>query len=104
MRVIQRGEPDGTLRFFSAIETGLVLRLAMARIRRRIGRAGWRDVAFTVPLVGDHWRQVSEQRMSSGGTAIPQTNATAMVRATLDHIEQGVMIFDVMARLTHHRA
>ena len=91
------------------------------------GRAQWvaqrleshqrRNVNFTVPLVDDHWIQVSEQRMPSGGTAVTQTDVTAMVRserderaklldeqaqmvrATLDHIDQGVVIFDAKARL-----
>ncbi len=76
-----------------------------------------RNVNFTVPLVDDQWIQVSEQRMPSGGTAVTQTDVTAMVRnereeraklldeqaqmvrATLDHIDQGVMIFDAKARL-----
>jgi two-component system, sensor histidine kinase len=76
-----------------------------------------RNVNFTVPLVEDQWIQVSEQRMPSGGTAVTQTDVTAMVRserderaklldeqaqmvrATLDHIDQGVLIFDAKARL-----
>lgn len=76
-----------------------------------------RNVNFTVPLIGDHWLQVSEQRMKSGGTAVIQTDVTAMVRterlehekmldeqaqmvrATLDHIDQAVLIFDAKARL-----
>ncbi|MCC5957285.1 MAG: PAS-domain containing protein [Natronohydrobacter sp.] len=76
-----------------------------------------RDVNFMVPLVEDQWLQVSEQRMTSGGTAVTQTDVTSMVRnareertklldeqaqmvrATLDHIDQGVMIFDAKARL-----
>ncbi|MFN7001837.1 MAG: PAS-domain containing protein [Roseinatronobacter sp.] len=76
-----------------------------------------RDVNFMVPLVEDQWLQVSEQRMASGGTAVTQTDVTGMVRnareeraklldeqaqmvrATLDHIDQGVMIFDAKARL-----
>lgn len=76
-----------------------------------------RDVNFMVPLIEDQWLQVSEQRMSSGGTAVTQTDVTGMVRnareertklldeqaqmvrATLDHIDQGVMIFDAKARL-----
>lgn len=90
-------------------------------------RAGWaaqrqeshrrQNVNFVVPLIGDRWLQVSEQRMSSGGTAVTQTDVTAMiraereereklldvqarmVRATLDHIDQGVCIFDAQQRL-----
>lgn len=76
-----------------------------------------RNVHFTVPLRGDHWLQVSEQRMASGGTAVIQTDVTAMVRterlereklldeqaqmvrATLDHIDQAVLIFDAKGRL-----
>lgn len=76
-----------------------------------------RNVNFMVPLCGDHWLQVSEQRMNSGGTAVIQTDVTAMVRterlereklldeqaqmvrATLDHIDQAVLIFDAKARL-----
>ena len=76
-----------------------------------------RNVNFIVPLVDDQWLQVSEQRMPSGGTAVTQTDVTAMVRAereeraklldeqaqmvraTLDHIDQGVVIFDAKARL-----
>ncbi len=76
-----------------------------------------RDVNFMVPLIEDQWLQVSEQRMASGGTAVTQTDVTGMVRtareertklldeqaemvrATLDHIDQGVMIFDAKARL-----
>ncbi|TQM91816.1 hybrid sensor histidine kinase/response regulator [Roseinatronobacter monicus] len=76
-----------------------------------------RDVNFMVPLIDDQWLQVSEQRMASGGTAVTQTDVTGMVRnereervklldeqaqmvrATLDHIDQGVMIFDAKARL-----
>jgi signal transduction histidine kinase len=76
-----------------------------------------RDVNFMVALADDQWLQVSEQRMSSGGTAVTHTDVTnmvrlareertklldeqaLMVRATLDHIDQGVMIFDAKARL-----
>lgn len=90
-------------------------------------RAGWveqrleshrrKNVNFIVPLRDDQWLQVSEQRMPSGGTAVTQTDVTAMVRnereeraklldeqarmvrATLDHIDQAVVIFDAKARL-----
>lgn len=90
-------------------------------------RAGWveqrldshrrKNVNFIVPLKDDQWLQVSEQRMPSGGTAVTQTDVTPMVRtereeraklldeqaqmvrATLDHIDQGVAIFDAKARL-----
>ncbi len=86
-------------------------------VAQRIESHRRRDVNFMVPLVEDQWLQVSEQRMVSGGTAVTQTDVTGMVRnareertklldeqaqmvrATLDHIDQGVMIFDAKARL-----
>lgn len=85
--------------------------------KRRLQSHTRRNANFTVPLEGDHWLQVSEQRMNSGGTAVIQTDVTAMVRterlereklldeqaqmvrATLDHIDQAVLIFDAKARL-----
>ena len=84
---------------------------------QRMGSHRRRDVNFMVPLAEDQWLQVSEQRMTSGGTAVTQTDVTAMVRrareertklldeqaqmvrATLDHIDQAVLIFDAKARL-----
>ena len=72
---------------------------------------------FNVRLGGDHWVQVSEHRTADGGTVILQTDVTEiilaerhergkllddqarMIRATLDHINQGVGIFDAEARL-----
>lgn len=89
--------------------------------------AGWAEgrmrrhkdehVIFNVRLGGDHWVQVSEHRTADGGTVILQTDVTdiilaerhergkllddqaRMIRATLDHINQGVAIFDAEARL-----
>ncbi|MEM8850486.1 MAG: PAS-domain containing protein [Pseudomonadota bacterium] len=72
---------------------------------------------FKVRLIRDRWVQVSEHRTQSGGTVILQTDITRiirqerrererlidlqarMVRATLDHLEQGVSIFDRDGRL-----
>ncbi len=69
-------------------------------------------VHFLVKVRGDRWMQVSEHRSPSNGTAVIQTEVTDMirrereernrllddqarlVRATLDHITQGVAIFD----------
>ncbi|WP_145926095.1 PAS-domain containing protein [Shinella sp. HZN7] len=77
--------------------------------RMRLHRA--RQV-FNVELTGDRWLQVSEQRTVDGGTVILQTDITdiirmersergkllddqaRMIRATLEHINQGVGIFD----------
>lgn len=86
---------------------------AIARRRRHQDR----HVIFNVHLVGDRWLQVSEHRTGDGGTVILQTDVTdiirlerqergkllddqaRIVRATLDHISQGVSIFDDQARL-----
>ncbi len=76
-----------------------------------------RHVVFNVRLTGDRWMQVSEHRTADGGTVILQTDVTEiirlereergkllddqarMIRATLDHINQGVAIFDAGSRL-----
>ena len=86
---------------------------ALQRLRRHRGRS----VSFTVELRADRWLQVSEQRTGDGGTVILQTDITdiiraeramrgqllddqaRIVRATLDHINQGVCIFDADARM-----
>jgi signal transduction histidine kinase len=74
-------------------------------------------VMFNVQFAGDRWVQVSEHRTGDGGTVILQTDVTdivragreeraamldeqaRLIRATLDHIGQGVVIFDAGARL-----
>jgi signal transduction histidine kinase len=84
---------------------------------RRMRRHGAGRTTFNVPLTEDRWLQVSEQRTETGGTVILQTDITdtirserrerdriidrqaRMVKATLDHIAQGVAIFDRRARL-----
>lgn len=89
--------------------------------RARLRRHSDRDVTFIVALTGDRWLQVSEHRTRDGGTVILQIDLTEvirlerqergkllddqarMVRATLDHISQGVGIFGP-DRGTWHRA
>ncbi|KPQ07337.1 MAG: Signal transduction histidine kinase [Rhodobacteraceae bacterium HLUCCA12] len=86
---------------------------ALARLARH------RDthVIFNVQFRDDCWIQVSEHRTGDGGTVILQTDVTdiirterdqrgkllddqaRVVRATLDHISQGVCIFDARARM-----
>ncbi|WP_226580175.1 hybrid sensor histidine kinase/response regulator [Acuticoccus sediminis] len=74
-------------------------------------------VNFSVRLAGERWIQVSEHRTSAGGTVILQTDVSDIIRierrererllddqariihATLEHISQGVAIFDAKARL-----
>ncbi|TGD45087.1 response regulator [Pseudotabrizicola sediminis] len=84
---------------------------------RRKRRHQDRHVIFNVRMIWDRWVQVSEHRTADGGTVILQTDVTdiirserqergkllddqaRMIRATLDHINQGVSIFDADARL-----
>ncbi|MEH6775241.1 MAG: PAS-domain containing protein, partial [Cereibacter changlensis] len=85
-------------------------------IRRR-RRHQDRHVIFNVRMIWDRWLQVSEHRTADGGTVILQTDVTdiirlerlergkmlddqaRVIRATLDHINQGVCIFDAEGRL-----
>lgn len=78
----------------------------------RLKRHGDDHVVFNVRLKWDRWLQVSEHRTSRGGTVILQTDVTSIIRqerrvrdrmrdqqaeilqATLDHLNQGVCIFD----------
>ncbi|PJF10804.1 PAS-domain containing protein [Pseudorhodobacter sp. MZDSW-24AT] len=84
---------------------------------RRKRRHQDRHVIFNVRMIWDRWVQVSEHRTADGGTVILQTDVTdiirserqergkllddqaRMIRATLDHINQGVSIFDASACL-----
>ncbi|MBL9061359.1 PAS-domain containing protein [Tabrizicola sp.] len=86
---------------------------AQGRLRRHKDR----HVIFNVRITGDSWVQVSEHRTADGGTVILQTDVTdiiraerhergkllddqaRVIRATLDHINQGISIFDAEARL-----
>lgn len=85
--------------------------------RRRLGRHLEQRVVFNIGLVKDRWLQIGEHRTKQGGTVILQTDVTdimhdqrkerkalvdtqsKMLRATLDHLEQGVCIFDHDGRL-----
>ena len=84
---------------------------------RRKRRHQDQHVIFNVRMIWDRWVQVSEHRTSDGGTVILQTDVTdiiraertergkmlddqaRIIRATLDHINQGVSIFNDQARL-----
>lgn len=84
---------------------------------RRLKRHADSHVMFNVELKDDHWLQVSEHRTPDGGTVMLQTDITdvirigreerdklldeqaRMIRATLEHLNQGVAIFDRGARL-----
>ncbi|WP_170429890.1 hybrid sensor histidine kinase/response regulator [Ruegeria arenilitoris] len=80
--------------------------------------------AFSVRIADNRWLQVSERRTPDGGTVIIQTDITEMMRlelqererllddqaklikATLEHLNQGVLIFDDQSQLVgwNHRA
>ncbi|MFN3643735.1 MAG: PAS-domain containing protein, partial [Gemmobacter sp.] len=84
---------------------------------KRLARHRDRHVIFNVAIRPDRMIQVSEHRTADGGTVILQTDVTGivraeraaggkiiddqarMIRATLDHIAQGVGIFDAEGRL-----
>ena len=90
-------------------------RAEWAERRHRVHRR--RAASFSIELSGDRWLQVAEHKTPDGGTAILQTEVTdlvrlerlerdklldtqaRMIRATLDHLGQGVAIFDAEARL-----
>lgn len=75
------------------------------------------SVIFNVRMSRDRWVQVSEHRTPDGGTVILQTDVTdimrlerqerdrilddqaLLIRATLEHLRQGVCIFDQLGRL-----
>ncbi len=100
-------------RYFSLPETERPEDWAVRRKRRHQDR----HVIFNVRMIWDRWVQVSEHRTADGGTVILQTDVTdiirserhergkmlddqaRVIRATLDHINQGVSIFDAQARL-----
>lgn len=84
---------------------------------RRLQRHGDSHVMFNARMSGDRWVQVSEHRTRDGGTVVLQTDVTdiirlertergrllddqaQMIRATLEHINQGVCIFDAAGLL-----
>ncbi|MDX8348920.1 PAS-domain containing protein [Cognatiyoonia sp. IB215446] len=85
--------------------------------KRRLSRHSLDHVVFNVRLMWNRWLQISEHRTARGGTVILQTDVTEMMRsereerdkmldqqarilqATLDHLNQGVCIFDHNNRL-----
>ena len=84
---------------------------------QRLSRHSSDHVVFNVRLRWNRWLQISEHRTGRGGTVILQTDVTEMMRserqqrdrmldqqarilqATLDHLNQGVCIFDHDKRL-----
>ena len=90
----------------------------------RLSRHKDNHAVFNARTAGSRWLQVSEHRTPDGGTVILQTDITDMMRlerqerdrllddqaklikATLEHLNQGVCIFDEQNRLAgwNHRA
>ncbi|MEL6648215.1 MAG: PAS-domain containing protein [Pseudomonadota bacterium] len=86
-------------------------------VSSRMARHREERVVFNIALSRDRWMQVSEHRTSEGGTAILQTDISdvmrqqrlerdqlvhsrdKMLRATLDHLAQGVCIFNRKGKL-----
>ncbi|WP_116133960.1 PAS-domain containing protein [Tropicimonas sp. IMCC34043] len=84
---------------------------------QRMDRHKDNHVMFNARMAGSRWLQVSEHRTQDGGTVILQTDVTDMmrlerqererllddqaklIRATLEHLNQGVCIFDRQGRL-----
>jgi PAS domain S-box-containing protein len=81
-------------------------------VRDRIARH--RAPAFVMheQRIGDRWFQISEQRMQDGGTVVTETEITgvkrreqelaektALLRGTLDHMEQGLLVVDADLRI-----
>lgn len=86
-------------------------------LKERLRHHRLQSVTFNVQTTNDRWIQVSEQRTPGSGTAILQTDITELIllerqereklldeqarliRATLDHVDQGIAIFDAGNRL-----
>ncbi len=84
---------------------------------RRLKRHEEAHVIFNVRMIWNRWVQVSEHHTPEGGTVVLQTDVSdimrlqrqerermlddqaKLIRATLDHLVQGVCIFDNHARL-----
>ncbi|TCL10260.1 hypothetical protein BXY66_2329 [Shimia isoporae] len=84
---------------------------------QRMARHKEQHVVFNARMAGDRWLQVSEHRTRDGGTVVLQTDVTdmmllerqererlkddqaALIKATLEHLNQGVGIFDSEQRL-----
>jgi signal transduction histidine kinase len=76
-------------------------------VRDRLARHNAPHFAVEERKIGERWFQVSEQRTHDGGTVVLQTEITgvkrrepelaektALLSATLDHMEQGLLVLD----------
>ncbi len=83
----------------------------------RLARYRQPNITFNIRQVGNRWTKVNQHQTPSGGTVVLQTDVTdimrmqeverdklvdeqaQLIRATLEHIGQGICIFDSRARL-----
>jgi signal transduction histidine kinase len=78
-----------------------------AWVRERLARHGTADAEIEERQVGDRWFHITERRTHNGGTVVIHTDITALkrreqelaektalLRATLDHMEQGLLVLD----------
>jgi signal transduction histidine kinase len=81
-------------------------------VRDRLARHNAPQVAMEERKIGERWFQVGEQRTHDGGTVVLQTEITgvkrreqelaektALLGATLDHMEQGLLVLDADRRI-----
>ena len=81
-------------------------------VHDRIARHNAPDFAPEELRIGERWFQISERRTHDGGSVVVQTEITAvkrreqelaektaLLRATLDHMEQGLLVLDADLRI-----
>jgi signal transduction histidine kinase len=106
----------------AAAEAGLVVAAAGRAeewVRERMSRHRQPHFPVEELQMGQRWFQVAEQRTSDGGTVVVQTEitavkrreselaeTTALLRATLDKMEQGLLVLDAALNVKtwNHRA
>jgi PAS domain S-box-containing protein len=87
-------------------------------VRERMARHRQQHFELEERQTGERWIQVAEQHTSDGGTVVVQTDITALkrrehelaektalLRATLDNMEQGLLVIDAFAaiKMWNHR-
>ncbi len=83
-----------------------------AWVRERLARHRAADAEIEERQVGDRWFHITEQRANNGGTVVIHTEITALkrreqelaektalLRATLDNMEQGLLVLDAAFRI-----
>ena len=105
----------------ASAQAGLAM-LAIGRtedwVRERMTRHRQRHFEIEERQTGDRWIQIAEQHTSDGGTVVVQTDITALkrreqelaektalLRATLDNMDQGLLVIDASGaiKMWNHR-